>query len=104
MRCGGGLFFTVAATGGDRSPSETMQRYAFPRVRRACAYDVGRRKFLIWGGFIHALASMKENKAFRGLARAGLGALSFGFCLFLCTVPLRAPSSKLMEIECFFGC
>ena len=35
-----------------------------------------------------------------GLARAGLGAPSFGFCLFLCTVPLRAPSSKLLEVQC----
>ena len=94
----GGSFFTAAATGGDRSPSETMQRYAFPRVRRACAYDVGRRNFLIWGGFIHALASMKENKAFRGLARAGLGALSYDLYLFVCPGALRASYSKLMEV------
>ena len=33
----GGSFFTAAGTGCDRSPSETMQRYAFPRVRRASA-------------------------------------------------------------------
>ena len=35
-----------------------------------------------------------------GLARAGHGALSFDFHLFLCPVLLRAPSSKLFEVQC----
>ena len=65
----GGSFFAAAATGGERSPSETIERYAFPRVRRACAYDVGRRKAMIWGGFSHALVSRGENEAFGACAR-----------------------------------
>ena len=64
---GGFFFFAAAATGGERSPSETMERYASPRVRRACAYDVGRRKTMIWGGFLRTLVSVGENKAFVGL-------------------------------------
>ena len=60
----GGSFFAAAATGGERSPSETMERYAFPRVRRACADDVRSRKAMIWGGFSHALVSRGENDAF----------------------------------------
>ena len=36
-----------------------------------------------------------------GLARAGLGALSYDFHIFLCPVTLRAPRSKLNEVECF---
>ena len=35
-----------------------------------------------------------------GLARAGLGALSFDCHFFLYTVPLRAPSSKFLEVQC----
>ena len=65
----GGSFFAAAVTGGERSPSETIERYAFPRVRRACAYDVGRRKAMIWGGFSHALVSRGENEAFWACAR-----------------------------------
>ena len=93
----GGSFFTAAATGGDRSPSETMQRYAFPRVRRACAYDVGRRKAMLWGCFLHALVSIRENEAL-GSSRAGLGALSYDLYLFVCPGALRASESKLMEV------
>ena len=36
-----------------------------------------------------------------GLARAGLGALSYDFYFFLCPVTLRAPRSKLNEAKCF---
>ena len=36
-----------------------------------------------------------------GLARAGLGALSYDFHIFLCPVTLRAPRSKLKEVKCF---
>ena len=69
----GGSFFAAAATGGERSPSETMERCTFPRVRRACAYDVGRRKAMIWGGFSHALGSRGENEAFGCLRALGSG-------------------------------
>ena len=83
---------------GERAPSETIERYAFPRVRRACAYDVGSRKAMIWGGFLHALVSMGENEAFVGSSRAGLGALSYDLHLFVCPGALRASYSKLMEV------
>ena len=99
----GGSFFAAAATGGERSPSETMDRYAFPRVRRACAYDVGNRKAMIWGGFLHALVSMGENETFVGSSRAGLGALSYDLHLFVCPGALRASYSKLMEVLCFIA-
>ena len=72
----GGSFFAAAARAGERAPSETIERYAFLRVRRAYASVLGRRKALIFGGFVNLLASMGENDAFWGLARAGLGALS----------------------------
>ena len=60
----GGSFFATADTAGERSLSETMQRYAFPRVRRACALVVGSRKSLIFNGFANLLVSMGENEAF----------------------------------------
>ena len=50
----GGSFFTAAATGGDRSPSETMQRYAFPRVRRASASGARGGKVLFFKDFSNA--------------------------------------------------
>ena len=96
----GGSFFAAAIRVGERSPSETIERYAFLRVRRACASVLRSRKALIFNGFSHALVSMGENEAFGGSSRAGLGALSFDFHLFLCPVPLRAPSSKLLEVQC----
>ena len=46
---GGSFFFTAAGTGSDRSPSETMQRYAFPRVRRASASGASGGKGCILG-------------------------------------------------------
>ena len=89
MRCEGDLCFIAAGTGGERSPSETIERCAFPRLRRACAYDVGRRKTMIWGCFLHALVSMKENDAF-----GGLRALVSGRCptisIYLCVPVLCA--------------
>ena len=63
----GGSFFATADPAGERSLSETMQRYAFPRVRRACALVVGSRKSLIFNRFLNLLVSMGENDAFRGL-------------------------------------
>ena len=72
-------------------------------VRRACAYEVGRRKALILNGFSHALVSMGENEAFGGSSRAGLGALSYDLHLFVCPGALRASYSKLMEVLCFFA-
>ena len=50
----GGFFFTAAATGGDRSLSETMQRYAFPRVRRASAAAASGGKGLFFIVFSNA--------------------------------------------------
>ena len=94
----GGSFFAAAIRVGEGAPSETIERYAFPRVRRACAYDVGSRKALIWGGFSHALVSRGENDAFWGSSRAVLGALSYDLYLFVCPGALRASYSKLMEV------
>ena len=50
----GGSFFTAAGTGSDRSPSETMQRYAFPRVRRASASGARCGKGLFYNVFSNA--------------------------------------------------
>ena len=109
----GGSFFAAAATGGERSPSETIERYAFPRVRRACAYDVGRRKALIWGGFSHALVSRGENEAFGACARwSRCAVLRFVFiCVFRCFARFvfkidgsimfsRVKEKKLKSAEC----
>ena len=85
----GGSFFAAAATGGERSPSETIERYAFPRVRRACAYDVGRRKAMIWNCFLHALVSMRETEAFGGL-RALVSVRCPTICISLCVPVLCA--------------
>ena len=63
----GGSFFAAAVTAGERSPSETIGRYAFLRVRRACALVVGSRKSLFFDSFSYALVSMVENEAFWGL-------------------------------------
>ena len=85
----GGSFFAAAATGGERSPSETMERYAFPRVRRACADDVRSKKAMIWGGFSHALVSRGENEAFGGL-RALVSVRCPTICIYLCVPVLCA--------------
>ena len=63
----GGSFFAAAARAGERAPSETIERYAFPRVRRACASVLGSRKSLILNGFSYALVSMGGNDVFWGL-------------------------------------
>ena len=89
VRPGGGLFFAAAITGGVRSPSETVERFAFPRVRRACAHDVGSRKAMIWAGFSHALVSMGENGAFVGF-RALVSVRCPTTCIFLCVTVLCA--------------
>ena len=52
---------------GEGSPSETIERYAFLRVRRACASVLRSRKSLIFHGFSYALVSMGENEAFWSL-------------------------------------
>ena len=63
----GGSFFAAAAPAGERGPSETIGRYAFIHVRRACAPVVGSRKSLIFNGFSCARVSRRENEAFGGL-------------------------------------
>ena len=63
----GGSFFAAADTAGERAPFETIGRYAFFQVRRACAPMVGSRKSLFLNGFSHALVRMGENEAFGGL-------------------------------------
>ena len=42
----GGSFFAAADPAGERAPFETIGRYAFFHVRRACAPVVGSRKYL----------------------------------------------------------
>ena len=68
----GGSFFTAAGTGGDRSPSETMQRYAFPRVRRASASVARGGKRLVFYCFFQRLVYMVENESFLAFARWSL--------------------------------
>ena len=63
----GGSFFAAADTAGERAPFETIGRYAFFQVRRACALVVESRKSLIFNGFSCALVSRGENDAFGGL-------------------------------------
>ena len=107
----GGSFFAAAARVGERAPSETIERYAFLRVRRACASVLGSRKSLIFNGFVNPLVRRGESKLTNpfgacaarfggpfGAARAGLGALSYDFYFFVRPVTLRAPYSKLMEV------
>ncbi len=62
----GGSFFTAADPAGERAPFETIGRYAFLPVRRACAPVVESRKSLIFHGFVHLLVSRGENEAFGG--------------------------------------
>ena len=50
----GASFFTAAGTGGDRSPSETVQRYASLRVRRAVASVVRGGKGVFFNVFSNA--------------------------------------------------
>ena len=47
-RPGGGLFFAAAFSAGERAPSETIERYAFLRVRRARTRVLRARKALIF--------------------------------------------------------
>ena len=63
----GGSFFAAADPAGERAPFETIGRYAFFQVRRACAPVVESRKSLIFNGFVHLLVSRVENEAFGGL-------------------------------------
>ena len=63
----GGSFFAAADPAGERAPFETIGRYAFFHVRRACAPVVGSRKSLLFNGFSCALVSRGENEAFGGL-------------------------------------
>ena len=65
----GGYFFAAAVTAGERSPSETIERYAFLQVRRAYALVVGSRKSLRFGCFSYGVVSMGENVAFWTFAR-----------------------------------
>ena len=65
----GGSFFAAAIRAGERAPSETIERYAFLRVRRACVSVVRSRKALIFDGFVNLLVSMGENEAFGAFAR-----------------------------------
>ena len=65
----GPLFFAAAFSAGERAPSETIERYAFLRVRRAYALVVGSRKSLLFNGFSCALVSRGENEAFGACAR-----------------------------------
>ena len=44
----GGSFFAAADTAGERAPFETIGRYVFFQVRRACAPVVGSRKSLLF--------------------------------------------------------
>ena len=44
----GGSFFAAADPAGERAPFETIGRYAFFQVRRACAPVVGSRKSLLF--------------------------------------------------------
>ena len=75
----GGSFFTAAGTGGDRSPSETMQRYAFPRVRRASAEAASGGKGLFFIVFSNASLLWWKMMHF-GLPRAALGASTLDLC------------------------
>ena len=65
----GGSFFAAAIRVGEGAPSETIERYAFLRVRRACASVLRSRTSLIFNGFSYALVSMRENEAFGACAR-----------------------------------
>ena len=62
----GGSFFAAADPAGERAPFETIGRYAFLPVRRACAPVVESRKSLIFHGFVHLLVNRAENDAFCG--------------------------------------
>ena len=62
----GGPFFAAADPAGERSPSETIGRYTFFQVRRACAPMLRSRKSLICNRFVHLLVSRGENEAFWG--------------------------------------
>ena len=68
----GGSFFAAADTAGERAPFETIGRYAFFQVRRACAPMLRSRKSLICNGFVHLLVSRGENEAFWAFARWSL--------------------------------
>ena len=68
----GGSFFAAADPAGERGPFETIGRYAFLSVRRACALVVESRKSLIFNGFVHLLVSRGENNAFWAFARCFL--------------------------------
>ena len=46
------FFFAAAARAGERAPSETIERYAFLRVRRACASVLGSRKSLTFARWL----------------------------------------------------
>ena len=72
MRSGGCFFFAVAATAGERAPSETTKRYSFLRVRRVGALVLGARKSLILDGFPIPLENNGENEAFWAFARWSL--------------------------------
>ena len=63
----GGSLFTAADPAGEQAPFETIGRYAFFHVRRACAPVVESRKSLLFNGFVHLLVSRGENEAFGGL-------------------------------------
>ena len=60
----GGSFFAAADPAGERAPFETIGRYAFLPVRRACAPMLRSRKSLLCNGFVHLLVSRGENEAF----------------------------------------
>ena len=72
MRRGGGSFFAAADPAGDRAPFETIGRYMFFHVRRACAPVGGSRKSRFLHCFVYLLVSMGENEAFGAFARWSL--------------------------------
>jgi len=63
----GGSFFAAAPPAGEWAPSETIERYAFLRMRRACAPVRGARKSWIFGGFPIPLVGVGEKRCIVGL-------------------------------------
>ena len=68
----GPLFSVAALPAGEWAPSETIERYAFLRMRRAGASVRGARKSLILGGFRERLGGVREKLCIVGLRAMGL--------------------------------
>ena len=99
----GGSFFAAAATGGERSPSETMERYAFPRVRRASVSVARGGKCLIFNGFASVLVSRGEKDAFWACARWSRCAV-LRFLFIFVHRPFARSVFKIDGSKMFFGC